>query len=284
MNTFSLILRIAALAGALAAGAGWFLTHGKLGDMSTQLAATNAKLSATTVDLANTRDNLAAVETSLKDARTELAEQKIKVTQSQNQLFASTQEVNRLQTALEAETRKATQLSQDNDLLKREILAVKSAPPPDIDNTEEVIGYKNKIAEMEKEISDLQRRLASAPPASAPVFAGMASTSSGGPSPANPFPTPAGLSAPATPAGPASHGSLSALIAGLSRENGLLVLNRGYAAGIRRDTEYALLKNGEEIGRFRATNVEDGASAGPLLGDLSRLLNLRIGDSVILVQ
>lgn len=259
MNTLSLVLRSLAIAGGLLAGAAWFLTQGKLDEKQQQLTTTQNQLASTRADLASAQDNILTLESDLKTARSDLAVQKQKVTQFQTQYFDATQELTRLQASLESLESQNRRLSSDNENLKKEILAVKSAPPPDVDNSEVVQGYKNRISELEEEIRELQGRLAGAP-------------------------TTLPASAPANQAVPGAVFQLTATVAAIQAENGLIVFNRGASAGLQAMREYALHKNGTELGRIRVTALEPDASVGSILAGANFSNQLRTGDTILIVQ
>lgn len=257
MNKVSLVLRIFAIGGGLTAGAAWFMTQGKLDDMQQQLTNTQNSLNSTRADLASAEDKIISLEGDLKTTRTELAESKRTATQVQNQYFEATREITRLQDNLEDLENANRRLTSDNRNLKDEILAVKSAPPPDIDNSEVVLGYKSKIDDLEREIQELQARLSGAPTTF--NIAGNSNI-------------------------PSSAFQVSATVAAIEPAAGMIVFNRGLDAGLQRMSEYSLHKNGNELGKIRVTAIEPGASVGAILVGSSILNDLRTGDNIVIVQ
>ena len=255
MKKLPLILRVVAIACGLVAVAAWFATRGKLDGLQQSLNAEQTAHQSTRSELATARDRAARLESDLEQSRTDLAARSEKVTQIQNRYYSASREVTRLQNALAAKENRVAQLTSDNAGLKREILAVRSAPPPDIDDSEVVRGYKNKIRALAREIRDLQDRLSDAPV--------LAST------------------APAAAAGSAYR--VQAVVAAYRPETGMVLLNRGIDSGIRRTREYALHKNGTEVGRIRVTTVEHSASVATLLSGDRDSTNFRTGDTVVLV-
>ncbi len=258
MNKLSLILRGLAIVCGLVAGGAWLMTDGKLDSLQHALNAEKTAHQSTRGELATSEDHATTLESDLKQARSDLAAQTRQVTRFQNQTYAASREMSRLQTALQETEVRIEQVTSDNERLKREILAVKSAPPPDIDDSEVVRGYKYKIRELEREIRELQNRLSGAPV--------MATA------------TAPDASAPGTAF------RIRAVVAAYRPEAGMLLLNRGLDSGIRRSGEYALHKNGTEVGRIRVTTVENAASVATLLAGSTDTASLRTGDTVLLVQ
>lgn len=260
MKLLSLALPGAAVLAALASIAAWFLTQGKLDQKQDEISVLTNRLTTTETDLADARDQIAGLTSDLKVTRTDLAEAKQKATQNQDLYFQANQEVSKLQTALTSEQETVKTLTSDNDRLKREILAVKSAPPPDIDNSEVVLGYKDKIADMEAEIQDLQSRLRGAP-----------------------LPNPT-INRSSTPqiTGLNRNQSISAGVAAVQMDKGMVVFNKGMIAGIQKDREYSLLKNGTSLGRVRVTALSDTGSVGLFISSTEFNERINIGDPVLL--
>ncbi len=258
MNMLSLVLRILGIAGGILAGAAWFITNGALQDKQTLLDTEKTQHKATRSELADVKEKAIHLESDLKLIRIDLAAQKQEVNQFQNQYYEASQEINRLQASLESEQELAERLSMDNHRLKHEILMVKSVPPPDIDNSDEVLGYKRKIEDLEAEIQELQGRLRGAPV--------MVSTH------------------PTTSAVKATRFQVDAMVAAIKPESGLIVVNRGFDSGLRKMSEYSLLRNGTEVGRFRVTVIDSAMSAGSIHGNGDLSNRLRTGDSIVIVQ
>ena len=83
---------------------------------------------------------------------------------------------------------------------------------------------------------------------------------------------------------PSSAFQVPATVAAVQAETGMIVFNKGSNSGLQRMGEYTLHKNGNELGRFRVTAIESAASVGAVLAGASILNDLRIGDTILIVQ
>ncbi len=265
MKILSYLLPGGAILAGFAAIAAWFLTNGKLDQKQSELDALNNRLTSTQADLGDARDQLASLQSDLQVTRQDLAASKQQVTRFQDDYYRATQEVTQLQNALKSEQAAVEKLVSDNDRLRREILAVKSAPPPDIDNSEVVRGYKQKIAEMEQEIRDLQGNLSNTPMTTASRINLPASGGS------QPLPA-------------SGAGSITANVAAVRPEQGIVVLDRGFRDGVQRNQEYALLHNGNRLGKIRVTALTDSGAVGLFISSTDRDQRINVGDPVVLDQ
>lgn len=265
MKILAHLLPGGAILAGIAALAAWVLTNGKLDQKQAQLDTLNNRLASTQADLGDARDQIASLQSDLKVTRQDLAASKQQVTRFQDDFYRASQEVTKLQNNLRQEQAAVETLTSDNDRLKREILAVKSAPPPDIDDSEVVRGYKQKIAEMEAEIRDLQDRLSGAPM----TIADRPSVES---------------SRIDRPTAPSGAGSISAIVAAVRPDEGMVVFDRGYRDGIQRNQEYALLRNGASIGKVRVTALTDSGSVGLFIFSTEGNQRINTGDSVVLAR
>lgn len=260
MKLLSLALPGVAVGAALIAVAAWLMTQGKLDQKQSEIELLSKRLETTEIDLADSRDQNAGLTSDLKVTRSDLAEAKQKATENQDLYFRTNQEVSKLQAALKAELESIQNLVADNDRLKLEILAVKSAPPPDLDTSEVVLGYKSKIADMEGEIRELQSRFRGAP-----------------------LPDPSAGSS-LSPRITSIHRlvGISAGVAAVQVDKGMVVFDKGQDAGIQKNRDYSLLKNGTSLGIVRVTTLSDTGSVGLFISSTGFDERLNIGDSVLL--
>lgn len=273
MNKLSLFLRGLAVAGGLAAAVVWFLTNGRLDELQGQLNTSQQRLQVSQADLAEARDNIAALSADLTTSRNDLALSKQRATEFQDQYFLAAQEVTRLQNQIQQKETRMARLLQDNEQLQREIVTVRSAPSPERDRTPEIANYQRRIADLESEIRDLQSRLIGAPI--------LASRETEPPPELHRQSSPPNFSSNPPPE---DGRRISATIAAVRPDRGLLVFDQGLQAGIRPDEEFVVMKNGTEVGRLRVTAINQLGSAGTWISSTDTGNTLNIGDSIWLIQ
>jgi hypothetical protein len=236
MNAASQILRVLAIIGAIAAGAFFFLTRNKIGDLNSQLATANSSL--TTIKTADAADLAAAktraesaeadkvkLTTDLQDAKKNFADESDLVNQASASATAALKESHAKDAAL------AEKQSEIDDLKKQ---------------TATIDSLQSDNDTLKGQLKDLQDQISrgGAPSSTSTSPGTTASTSPDG--------APAPVALPTTPSGPVEPTTIGAV----SASSGLVVI----AADLQKDSAVMLEAGGTELGRGTILDSQAGQS------------------------
>jgi myosin heavy subunit len=256
MNSLSLILRILAIVAALAAGALFFVSKGKLADQQAATQKAEQTTAAVQAELGTANERVTALEGSLKNEREALADEKRKLESSRSEMYTARQEVSRTQQQLSAAKKNAEELESTAKRLRSDLLDAEQSVAS-ASKESEIAQLNERIAELEKSNADLNESLeaekfsaSTARPAAAANTGSTGSLATGGsyssnfsPSASQPLPT-------------ASIGAKTT-IQSLSSENGLVVLANNPELGLSPGVEVKVIKDLKSLGKIRVVQVTD---------------------------
>ncbi len=260
MNSLSLILRILAIVAALAAGALFFVSKGKLAEEQAARVKAEQATVAVQGELASANEQNEALEGRLKGEREALAETKRKLESIRSEMYTARQEVSRTQQQLSEAKSSIRELENTAERLRSDLL--KSEQSLAAANKEgEIAQYKERIAELEKSNADLNESLedlkARAVTRSSASNNGSLNTGSGTYS--STFTPTASQPLPTASIGPETT------IQTVSPENGLIVLANSPELALTPGVELTLIKDLKALGKVKISQVADNVAVGNIL-------------------
>lgn len=269
MNKLSLILRALAVIAGFVAVIAWFTTRGILDEKQVQLNLLNEKLASSESMIAEAEDRIASLAATLEVSGNELSAARESITDFQDRALSSTRKISSLEGKISELEEARFHLQSENERLKEEITTVRSAPPVTDDHSETIRGYKLKIADMEREISDLQSRLSRDTPVAVNRSSSHPEVSAEGGTVRREDPMPI----------------IRARVAAYRTDQRLLVLERNPALDIRKNEKFHILKNdGTVSGIFHVTVISGSGIAGVMISSTEGGEPFKVGDSVQLIQ
>lgn len=267
MNKLSLILRIIAIVSAVAAGAIFFVSKGKLAEKQGQLETSQAATKATQAELDTANEDIQTLEGRLKNERDNLADTKRKLESVRSELYTAQQEVSRTQGQLSEAKSAISDLEDDAKDLRSELVKTEQLLDAARDKEAEMAQLSDRVAELEETNADLKESLAKAksPTATNKVAGGTLATGSANYT--SGFTPAATQTLPTTSLGP------EATIQTVSADNGLIVFVNSPGLGLTPGLEVRLISDYKALGTVKFVQIkEDVAVANILPGTKTRSL------------
>jgi len=154
MNSLTLVLRIVAIVGAIAAAALFFVVQGKLGDTQERLSQTQTVLASTEATLVETQNALQQTQSELKQTTNLQAQTKTTLDNVQSQLLIAQQEVNRSKNAISDMESKVAELQREKSKLSRDLVSTQEELAA-ASREAEIESLNSRIDELEKKNNEL---------------------------------------------------------------------------------------------------------------------------------
>lgn len=268
MNSLSLILRILAVVAAVAAGAIFFVSKGKLAEKEAALQSAQKATQATQAELATANEKIQGLESRLNNEREALADSKRKLESVRSEMYTARQEVSRTQQQLAKSKKTISDLESTAQRLRADLVQTEQSLVA-ANKEGEISQFNERIAELEESNADLKESLEDAKVRS------VSSRSIG--STGSPATGPAALSSvfttgtsQALPTASASIGP-ETTIHSVSAENGLVVLTNTPELGLSPGLEVRLIRDLKAIGQIKFIQITDQIAVANILpGSKSR--------------
>jgi len=260
MNSLSLILRILAIVAALAAGALFFVSKGKLAEEQAARVKAEQATTAVQAELATANEQNENLEARLTTERETLAETKRNLESIRSEMYTARQEVSRTQQQLSETKKTINELKDTSERLRSDLLKSEQSLAA-ASKEGEIAQYKERIAELEETAADLKESLEDAKQAAARAASSGSSktggaqsgsyTSTFSPTQSAPLPT-ASLGADTT-------------IQSISAETGLIVLSNSEELALTPGVEVTVIKDMKALGKIRISQVNGNIAVANIL-------------------
>lgn len=277
MNSLSLILRILAVVAAVAAGAIFFVSKGKLAEKQGQLEASQAATKATQAELDTANEEIQTLEGRLKNERDALADNKRKLEGVRSDLYTSQQEVSRTQQQLTEAKSTISDLEKTAKDLRSDLIKTEQELETSKGKEAEMEQLNDRVAELEESNADLKESLSrgTRPAAAAKTANGTLATGSGDYS--SGFTPTASQPLPTTSIGPETT------ILNVSAKSGLLVLMNSPELGLTPGMKVSLVSDYEALGTVKFIQIKDDVAVANILPG-SNTRSMDEGSKVILMS
>lgn len=260
MNSLSLILRILAIVAALAAGALFFVSKGKLAEQQVATQKAEQATLAVQAELTTANEQISRLEGSLSNEREALADEKRKLESVRSEMYTARQEVSRTQQQLSQAKKSIEDLESTAKRLRSDLLQSEQSLAS-ASKEGEIAQLNERIAELDKTNADLKESLEDAKARASttrPANSANGTQTSGGtysstysPTTSQPLPT-ASIGAETT-------------IQSLSAKDGLIVLANNPALGLTPGTTVSVIKDLKALGKITVVTVTDTLVVANLL-------------------
>lgn len=317
MKSVSLILRIVAILGAIAALAGYFMVKGKVAESKAELETKNNTITQLESDINSLGASKTAVENRISGMESELQLARQTTSEAQSRFSEARSIQRKAEAQLDATEKRVAQLQSDNQALRQELITKTVTAPSDGATAEEVEAMESRISELEAQLEDatqsrdrLERRVASLQSQATGVASatttpgdaitidgdGPTATNRGGPvtiastveevsAPADTTPErPSGLSTRVPSIDSFTSSGMSATILKTSDRDGLLIINRGTSSGIASGQIFALAEGSNEPIVVRTSRVLLNYSVLSILPNQENTDSLDEGDEVVIFK
>ncbi|MGF1448038.1 MAG: hypothetical protein ACFB20_01325 [Opitutales bacterium] len=267
MSSLSLALRGIAIVGAIAAGVFWYLTNGKIDDLTQRLQTTQATLDDRTATLTQTQARLTESQNTVEGLTSNLERAESELRNAERQRTDALANVRRLEGEIDQQEQTIRDLRVNVDEQKGAMVAaIRSKDDTITQNVRRITSLEEQNRNLNDEVANLQRRLneatsltAAAPTADAP--SGGAAIPGTSAIPAvnvrRPGSTVAGASVGSIP--PA--GNLSEVtVLRVDPNSRAVVLQYGSSAGARQNQGLVLLEDGRLLARLELLQVQPDVS------------------------
>ncbi len=262
MNAVSLILRIVAIVGAIAAGVGWYLTNGKLDEKQTELTDTQTQLADTEAELTRTGNELTATTSQLNETESNLDRASENLAQTSAELEKTRSELSDVSSKASKLEVERNQLANEKNELQSEVLRLvelqdfkrryEQEQRRALELTEQLNSMRDAKSQVDSELDIALDRIAKLE--SGTGGAGPATATVGNREVVTSFqPLPVDI------VGMKSTGQGAAILRS-SNDNALLVISRGTADGIEEGTELGLAVGFGTPVKVRTTRALDSYS------------------------
>lgn len=259
MNSLSLILRILAIVAAVAAGAIFFVSKGKLAEKQSQLESSQAATKATQAELDTANEEIQTLEGRLKNERDALADNKRKLEGVRSELYTSQQEVSRTRQQLTEAKGTIADLEDTAKDLRSDLIKTEQELETAKGKEAEMEQLNDRVAELEESNADLRESLSKAarPAAAVQTANGTLATGSGDYS--SGFTPTVSQPLPKTSLGPETT------IQTVSAENGLIVITNSPELGLNPGMEVRLISDYKALGTVKFVQIKDKVAIANIL-------------------
>ena len=260
MNITSLILRILAVVGAIAAAVLFFMIEGQKEEIENELTQTRTTLEQTRGNLSEMTEDRDAERTRADNLQNELDQANRRISQLEIRLRETQEELRTSENNLREARREIASLESERDRVQTQ-LSEAQREIEDIQNT-----HARRITELQNRVSQLQDDLEAAEEGGVGIPDDLFADGDlfGGEDVAPPEPAPVG--------------PIRGMIGSVGPESSFVILDLGSADGIRDNARLMILRGDEAIGQAVVSRVQDNAAVAQVQPGTLRQ-SIRTGDS-----